>query len=194
MPPPILILLLRLVLTYMQKITLKDKTFSINIPSETIQRRIGELANQMNRDYQDKVPVFVCVLSGAFLFTADLIKRITIDCEISFIRVSSYSGTQSTGIVKSVVGISMDLKDRHVVILEDIVDTGDTAVYLYDEMKKHAPADIRFASLLLKPKALRHTVKVDYLGFEVPNDFLVGYGLDYDGLGRNLTDIYKLSE
>ncbi|HNQ00052.1 MAG TPA: phosphoribosyltransferase family protein, partial [Bacteroidia bacterium] len=95
---------------------------------------------------------------------------------------------------KSVVGIATELKNRHVVILEDIVDTGDTAVYLMDEIKKHSPADVRFASLLLKPKALRHPVKVDYLGFEVPNDFLVGYGLDYDGLGRNYADIYKLSE
>ncbi|MBK9542950.1 MAG: hypoxanthine phosphoribosyltransferase [Bacteroidetes bacterium] len=178
----------------MQKITIKDKTFSINIPSDKIQNRIGELAKQINSDYKDKIPVFICVLSGSFLFAADLIKKLSIDCEVSFIRVSSYSGTQSTGVVKSVVGISTELKDRHVVILEDIVDTGDTAVYLFEEIKKHAPADVRFASLLLKPKALRHDVKVDYLGFEVPNDFLVGYGLDYDGLGRNYADIYKLSE
>ncbi len=194
MPPAGLILLLRLVLNFMQKITIKDKTFSINIPSDKIQNRIGELAKQINSDYKDKIPVFICVLSGSFLFAADLIKKLSIDCEVSFIRVSSYSGTQSTGVVKSVVGISTELKDRHVVILEDIVDTGDTAVYLFEEIKKHAPADVRFASLLLKPKALRHDVKVDYLGFEVPNDFLVGYGLDYDGLGRNYADIYKLSE
>jgi hypoxanthine phosphoribosyltransferase len=192
--PPILILLLRLVPQFMQKITIKDKNFTVNIPSDTIQKRIEELAKQMNSDYKDKVPVFVCVLSGAFLFAADLFKRLTIDCEVSFIRVSSYSGTQSTGTVKSVVGISTDLKNRHVVVLEDIVDTGDTAVYLYEELKKHSPADVRFASLLLKPKALKHDVKVDYCGFEVPNDFLVGYGLDYDGLGRNYVDIYKLSE
>ncbi len=192
--PPILILLLRLVKSFMQKITIKDKTFAVNISSDTIQNRIAELALQIDADYKDKVPVFICVLSGAFLFAADLIKRVSIDCEVSFIRVSSYSGTQSTGVVKSVVGIATELKNRHVVILEDIVDTGDTAVYLMDEIKKHSPADVRFASLLLKPKALRHPVKVDYLGFEVPNDFLVGYGLDYDGLGRNYADIYKLSE
>jgi len=117
-----------------------------------------------------------------------------IECEISFLRVSSYSGTQSTGIVKSLVGVAENLKDRSVIILEDIVDTGDTAVYLLEEIKKHHPKEIKFASLLFKPLALKHDLKLDYIGFEVPNDFLVGYGLDYDGFGRNLQDIYKLAE
>jgi hypoxanthine phosphoribosyltransferase len=107
-------------------------------------------------------------------------------------RVSSYAGTQSTGNIKNLIGLSEDIKGRTVVILEDIVDTGDTVVFLLDELKKNNPAEIRIASLLLKPKALKHNLKIDYVGFEVPNDFLVGYGLDYDGLGRNLNDIYKI--
>ncbi|MBP6335190.1 MAG: hypoxanthine phosphoribosyltransferase [Bacteroidia bacterium] len=178
----------------MERITIKDKTFSINISESTIQSRIVEMAKQINDDMKDRSPIFLCVLNGAFLFAADIFKNISIECEISFLRVSSYEGTKSTGVVKSLVGVGGNLKDRTIVILEDIVDTGDTAIYLLEEIKKHKPKEIRFASLLFKPKALRHSVKLDYVGFEVPNDFLVGYGLDYDGLGRNLRDIYKLAE
>lgn len=178
----------------MERVTIKDKTFSISIPSSRIQERIAEMAEQISQEYKGKNPVFVCVLNGAFLFAADLFKRVTIECEISFVRVSSYAGTQSTGVVKNLIGISENIKGRPVVILEDIVDTGDTAVYLFGEIGKQHPSQIKFASLLLKPKALRHNLTVDYIGFEVPNDFLVGYGLDYDGLGRNLNDIYKLAE
>ena len=176
----------------MEFVTVRDKTFEISISSESIQKRISELALQISTELKGKCPLFVCVLNGAFIFAADLFKQITIDAEVSFIRVSSYEGTQSTGVIKSVVGINEALNGRTVVIVEDIVDTGDTAVYLVDEFKKQNPAHIYFASLLLKPKALRHAIKIDYIGFEVPNDFLVGFGLDYDGLGRNLKDIYKL--
>jgi hypoxanthine phosphoribosyltransferase len=136
--------------------------------------------------------MFICVLNGSFIFAADLFRKISIEAEISFIKVSSYSGTQSTGVIKSILGINESLAGRMVVVVEDIVDTGDTAVHLLDELKKQNPEKIFFASLLLKPLALRQEIKIDYLGFEVPNDFLIGYGLDYDGLGRNLEDIYKL--
>ena len=125
---------------------------------------------------------------------ADLIKNISIECELSFVKVSSYSGTQSTGQVKEMIGLTHDIKGRDVIIVEDIVDTGDTAVYLMNELKSKNPSTIRFATILFKPKALRQDFKPDYVGFEIPPDFVVGYGLDYDGLGRNLNDIYRLKQ
>ncbi len=175
-----------------ERVTIRDKTFEISISSDVIQKRINDLAFQISLDLKGTCPLFICVLNGSFIFAADLFKRVTTEAEVTFIRVSSYEGIQSTGTVKSIVGINESLEGRTVVLVEDIVDTGDTAVYLMDEIKKQNPLKIFFASLLLKPKALRQKIKIDYLGFEVPNDFLVGYGLDYDGLGRNLQNIYKL--
>ncbi|MEY4594666.1 MAG: hypothetical protein RIQ47_1076 [Bacteroidota bacterium] len=177
----------------MKRITIKDKTFEVNISATEIQARIKELARQIDADFTGKKPLFVVVLNGAFLFASDVFRQISTDCEIGFIRVSSYAGTQSTGHIKSVLGLTQDISGRSVIILEDIVDSGDTAVYLIEELKKSSPASIRFATLLFKPAALRHDFRPDYVGFEVPNDFLVGYGLDYDGYGRNLNEIYKLS-
>jgi len=139
-------------------------------------------------------PVFIPVLNGAFFFASDIIRKSGITCEVSFVRVSSYSGTQSSGTIKNPVGINSDISGKKIIIVEDIVDTGETLLYLLNEISKHDPAEIKVASLLLKPSALKHEVKIDYLGFEVPNDFLVGYGLDYDGLGRNLEDIYTLEK
>lgn len=136
--------------------------------------------------------MFVAVLNGAFLFAADLLKHVSCECEITFVRVSSYAGTQSTGQVRNLIGLNENIEGRTIIIIEDIVDTGDTAMYLFNELKKQQPAEIKIASLLLKPNALKHDLKVDYTGFEVPNDFLVGFGLDYDGIGRNLNDIYTL--
>ncbi len=176
----------------MNKVTIRDKTFEIALPSVEIQKRISELAAQISLELSGKRPLFICILNGSFIFASDLFKRIKIEAEITFMKVSSYSGTQSTGVIKNVFGINESLSGRTIVILEDIVDTGDTAVHLLEEIKKQGPEKVYFASLLLKPDALRHDIKVDYVGFEVPNDFLVGYGLDYDGLGRNLEDIYKL--
>lgn len=177
----------------MESVIIKDKRFEVNIPAAKIDQRIKELGAKLNEDLKNTRPIFVSVLNGSFMFAADLFREIKMEAEITFIRVSSYSGTESTGTVKSVVGIKENLEGRTVVIIEDIVDTGDTAIYLIDELKKQNPEKVLFASLLLKPDALRHPIKIDYVGFEVPNDFLVGYGLDYDGLGRNLKDIYKLA-
>ncbi len=176
----------------MNTVTIRDKTFQVSISSEQIQNRIAELADRITVELMDKQPIFISILKGSLFFTSDLLKKIKMDCEVTFMRVSSYAGTQSTGHIKNLIGLSEDIKGRTVVILEDIVDTGDTVVYLLEELKKSNPAEIKVASLLLKPKALKHDLKIDYVGFEVPNDFLIGFGLDYDGLGRNLNDIYKI--
>jgi len=174
------------------KIKVRDKEFAVFIPADQIQRRIAEMGEKISADLNGSVPLFITVLSGAFLFSADLLRNVTVACEVSFIRVSSYNGVHSTGVVKNVIGLKEDIRGRTVVILEDIIDTGETAVYLMNELRKQEPKEIKLASLLLKPKALKHNLKPDYVGFEVPNDFLLGYGLDYDGLGRNLKDIYTL--
>jgi len=178
-----------------QTITIKDKSFSLSISSDSIQNRIKELAKQINADYKDKRPLFISVLNGAFLFTADLFKQLDIDCEISFLRVSSYEGgVASTGQLRNLLWVNEDIRNRHIILLEDIVDKGDTATFILEELNKQEPADIRIATLLLKPNALKYDIKIDYVGFEIPNDFIVGYGLDYDGLGRNLSNIYKIIE
>lgn len=174
-------------------IQLHDKKFVVSLPSTKIQERIKTLGSQISSEMEGKCPLFICVLNGAFLFAADLLKNISTDCEITFIRVSSYEGTASTGNLKSIMGLSENIEGRSVIIVEDIVDTGHTMVHLINELKSKNPAQLKLASLLLKPAALQHEIKIDYTGFEVPNDFLVGYGLDYDGLGRNLSDIYTLS-
>jgi hypoxanthine phosphoribosyltransferase len=169
-----------------------DKEFTVLISQERIQERIVEMARAMHHDLAGTSPVFVTVLNGAFLFAADLLRQIDLPCEVSFVRLSSYAGTRSTGTVQPVIGLKEDLRGRTVVLLEDIIDSGDTAAYLLQEMKKHQPGDLRLASLLFKPHALKQPVHADYVGFEIPNDFVVGYGLDYNGLGRNLNAIYTL--
>ena len=176
----------------MEKVKIHDKEFRISIPAKEIQQRITTLGRQISNDFEEKRPLFIAVLNGSFLFAADLLKNVSCECEITFVRVSSYAGTKSTGQVRNLVGLNDNIEGRSVILVEDIVDTGDTAVYLINELRKERPAEIKIASLLLKPKALKHALTVDYTGFEVPNDFLVGYGLDYDGLGRNLNDIYTL--
>ena len=178
----------------MSEVTILDKTFTIMIPRKQIETRILEIARDLNAEYKDKNPVFIGVLNGAFLFMADLFRNIETPCEISFIRVSSYSGTESTGQMKNVVGLSGNINNRHVIIVEDIVDTGETVSYLMQEISKHQPASVKLATLLFKPQALKKQVAVDYAGFEIPPAFVVGYGLDYDRYGRNLQDIYVLKE
>ncbi len=178
----------------MSTIRIHDKEFEQFLSTAQIQERITQLGVMINTDYFDKRPVFIGVLNGAFLFMADLIKHVSIECELSFIKLSSYSGTATTGQVKEMIGLSHEISGRDIIVIEDIVDTGDTAIYLTNELKKKNPASIRFATLLFKPKALKQNFKPDYTGFEIEPDFVVGYGLDYDGLGRNLNDIYRLQK
>lgn len=174
------------------QIKLKDKTFVPYLDAQKIQEEVKKIATQINTDYHDKNPVFLCILSGSFMFCSDLVKNFCGDCEITFVRMSSYEGTQSTGNITTLMGIVEDIKDRHVIIIEDIVDTGNTLSKFIPEALSLQPASLKVCSLLVKPEALQDKVKVDYVGFSIPNDFIVGYGLDYDGLGRNLQDIYVI--
>lgn len=159
---------------------------------EEIIARITMLAEQIDRDYAGKQPLFLAVLNGSFMFASDLLKRVTIPCEISFIRLSSYQDMQSTGQVKEVLGLKEDVAHRHVIVLEDIVDTGHTVNNLLQQLKERKPASVETATLLMKPDCLQHPLEVKYVAQTIPNDFVVGYGLDYNGLGRNLRDIYKI--
>ncbi|MBL7925892.1 MAG: hypoxanthine phosphoribosyltransferase [Bacteroidia bacterium] len=176
----------------MQEVTIHDKTFEVLIAANDIQQRVAQIAADINENYAEKKPLFLGVLNGAFLFAADLFKNISVPCEISFIRVSSYQGTQSSGKVKSLIGLNMDINNRHIIVIEDIVDTGDTMQYLLAELAQKNPASVKLATMVFKPEALKHPLQPDFIGFTVPPDFLVGYGLDYDGLGRNLNDIFIL--
>lgn len=177
----------------MQNVKLHDKTFKLLINDADIQLRVTEIAQKINQEYHNRVPLFLGVLNGSFLFAADLFKSLNIACEISFIKVSSYEGISSTGHVKSLVGLNVDISNRDVIIIEDIVDTGDTMNYLLSELNLNKPTSIKIATMIFKPAALKHDISPDYVGFELPPDFIVGYGLDYDGLGRNLKDIYTLT-
>ncbi len=175
-------------------IRLHDKLFSPHIPAEKIQKEISRIAEQMNKELDGKDLVFVSVLNGAFLFTSDLMKQISIPCSVHFIRVSSYNGTSSTGNVKTIIGLDYDLKGKSVVLLEDIIDTGLTLTYLLDRVKAAGAKEVFVAALLFKPGSYRADHKIHYTGLEIGNEFLVGYGLDYNQLGRNLQDLYILNE
>ena len=153
-----------------------------------------KIGRQMQADFKDTAPLFLCVLNGSFIFAADLFKVYEGPAEISFIKLSSYKGTTTTEEVKTVIGLTEDITGRDLVILEDIIDSGITVTHLVDDLQKYNPRTIKIATLLLKPEALRTAVRPDYVGMEIPNDFIVGYGLDYDGFGRNLKDIYKIVE
>jgi hypoxanthine phosphoribosyltransferase len=178
----------------MNKVTLKDKTFRVNIPANEINKAVGEVAHRINVELKDKKPLFLAVLNGSFMFASDLLKKITIDCEISFVKVSSYHGTTTTGSVKELIGLNEDIKGRTVVIIEDIVDTGLTMENVIKQLEAMEPAAIKICTLLYKPEAFRKKFDLDYVAIVIPNDFIVGYGLDYDGLGRNLPDIYVLDK
>ncbi|MEE4196389.1 MAG: hypoxanthine phosphoribosyltransferase [Bacteroidales bacterium] len=177
----------------MKQITLKDKVFEVSIPSEKIQKAITRVAQSINKDFTAKeVPLFISVLNGSFMFTADLLKQIDFNCEISFLKLSSYQGTSSTGSVKQLIGINEKISGRDVIVLEDIVDTGITLEQIVKELNKFGARSVKITTLLLKPEAYDKDIAIDYVGLEIPNDFIIGYGLDYDGLGRNLPDIYTL--
>jgi hypoxanthine phosphoribosyltransferase len=173
---------------------LKDKNFERFILDVDIQAKVRELSERINTDLAGKKPMFIVVLNGAFIFASDLLKKVTIDCEIAFVKLSSYKGTQSSGVVQQIIGLDLDIKGRTIVIIEDIVDTGLTLDRFRETLNIMEPAEVLIATCLLKPEAFHDKFPIDYLCFSIPNEFVVGYGLDYDGLGRNSSDIYKIVE
>lgn len=178
----------------MARITILDKEFETSIAEAEILGAIDRVAAQINRDLDSCNPLFVCVLNGAFMFAADLLKRVTIPCEISFVKVASYSGTSSTGATKQLIGFNENVSGRTVVLIEDIVDTGMTIDGLIRQVKSLGASEVRVATLLFKPQSCRADIKPEYPGINIPNAFIVGYGLDYNGHGRNLRDIYTLTK
>ncbi len=178
----------------MATIDIKDKTFETLIPEEEILRRVKTVADKMNNDLKGKNPLLLGVLNGSFIFAADLMRMLTIDCEISFVKMSSYEGTSSTGAVKKLVGLKENIEGRTIVIVEDIVDTGLTMEQMLKYLEEFKPAEVHICTLLLKPENLKRDLNIEYVAMEIPNDFILGYGLDYDGLGRNLRDIYVVKE
>lgn len=178
----------------MNSIRLADKTFVPYIAEQRLLESISALAERMNRDYEGRHPLFLVVLNGAFLFAADLLREIRIDCEVSFVKLASYHGTSSTGKMKELIGLNESLAGRAVIIVEDIVDTGFTIETLVAKVKEQGAADVKVATLLFKPEAYAKEVPIDYIGLEIPEAFIVGYGLDYNGLGRNLRNIYVVKE
>lgn len=176
----------------MKSVTLKDKTFGLSIPESDILKSIDVIAERMNKDLVDKNPLFVIVLNGAFMFASDILKRVEIPGQLSFVKLSSYSGTASTGTVKEIIGLNEDITGRTVVIIEDIIDSGLTMYNMVKTLKTRGVGELKIATLFFKPEALKYDLDIDYVAMHIPNDFIVGYGLDYDGYGRNLRDIYTL--
>ena len=178
----------------MSIIRIKDKTFKTSITEAEIKARIKVLAQQINKDMEGKTPLFLGVLNGAFIFAADLMREMTIPCEISFVKLASYQGTTSTGKIQEVLGINEDLSGRHVIIVEDIVESGQTMKRMIESLGTRNPASIHICTLFFKPDKLREEPDLDYVAFRIPDDFIVGYGLDYDHQGRELKDIYTIVE
>jgi hypoxanthine phosphoribosyltransferase len=178
----------------MKETVIKGRKFREMITEETIARRIDEMAEQINSDYRGEEVLFLGILNGAFLFAAELFKRITLRARISFVKLASYEGTSSSGSVKELIGWNEDISNMNVVVIEDIVDTGHTLELITGQLKTRKVADIKIASLLFKPGAYTGKTAIDYVGFEIPNDFVVGFGLDFDGYGRNLPAVYTLIE
>lgn len=175
------------------RVQVADKEFDLMLEYDQIKKRTRLLGIQLNLDYENKVPLFIGILNGSFLFMADLIKEVNLSCEVAFLRVSSYKGDSSTGNVRELIGLDIDIKGRDIVIVEDIVDTGLTLSYIIKQLKEKEPASINVCSLLFKPAAIKTEIEeITYIGFEIANEFVVGYGLDYNGLGRNLKDIYRV--
>lgn len=180
----------------MEKITLHDKTFRTFITNEELEEAIDNVAAKVNADFNgcDDIPIFLCVLNGAIMFTAAMMKRLHFPCELVSIKISSYQGTTSTGTVLIPLGLTADVKDRRVIIFEDIVDTGNTIVALKELLYSKGAKDVKICTMLMKPEIYKKQDKLDYVGMEIPNAFIVGYGLDYDELGRNYNDIYILDK
>ncbi len=180
----------------MEKITLKDKTFRTSIPYERITEAIDQVAVKINADFNgcEDIPILLCVLNGSIMFTAELMKRLTFNCQIVSTKLTSYEGTSTTGKVKQAMGLTADISGRRVIVIEDIVDSGNTIVELKRILEEKGAAESRICTLLLKPDAYKKDIKIDYVAMEIPNDFIVGFGLDYDELGRNYKDIYILDK
>lgn len=176
----------------MKKVTLKDKTFGLSLPESEILKAIDTIAIDMNRDLEGKDPLFLVVLNGAYMFASDLMKRVEVLGEVSFVKVSSYQGTESTGETTELIGLNEEIAGRTVVIVEDIVDSGLTMSKLVKSLHDKGAGEVKVATLFFKPESLKHELHLDYVALRIPNDFIVGYGLDYDGYGRNLRDIYTL--
>ena len=178
------------------KITLYDKTFRTFIPNDEIEKAIDKVADRLNADFRNsrETPVIICTLNGAIMFTAELMKRLEFNCELVSMKLSSYCGTQSTGKVRQVMGLTGDISGKTVIIVEDIVDTGNTIVDLMRIVKEKGAKDCKICTMLLKPEVYKKDVTLDYVAMEIPNKFIVGFGLDYNELGRNYKDIYILDE
>jgi len=177
----------------MNQIKIRDREFKLFISGEKINSVIQELAAKISSDLKDKDPLFVCVLNGAFMFASELFKSLDfVESEITFVKMASYRGTHSTGIIRQLIGLNEVIEGRTVVVLEDIVDSGSTIENIINQLKEMNPGEIRIATLLFKPAAVIKEIQLDYVGMEIPNDFIVGFGLDYDGYGRNLKDIYSV--
>ncbi len=178
----------------MADIKVHDKTFIPYLPESLILEKIKELAVQLEKDYAGKKPLFIAVLNGSFMFAADLFKELSMEAEICFIKLASYKGTKSTGHVITAIGLDTDITDRHVIILEDIIDTGKTMNEFLPQLRNQHPASMKIAVLLHKPDATVFPTVIDYCCFTIPNKFVLGYGLDYDGLGRNIRELYQLQD
>ena len=178
----------------MEKIKLLDRRFKTMIPAEEIDKAVQRVADQLNERYAGKTPIFVGVLSGAFLFLSDLVRKTTFDCRLAFVKISSYEGTQSTGSIKQHLGIDFDIEGKDIIIVEDIVETGHSMNYLLDYLKERNPASVSICTLFFKPEKFLYEYNIDYVAMPIGNEFIVGYGLDYNQIGRNLKDIYVLDE
>ena len=180
----------------MKKITLKDKTFRTFIPSEKISAAIDDVAADINKDFAgcEDFPVLLCVLNGSIMFMGELMKRLDFNCQIISIKLTSYEGTETTGKVKQAMGLTADITGRRVIVVEDIVDSGNTIVELKNILLEKGASEAKICTMLFKPDAYKKDLKIDYIGLEIPNDFIVGFGLDYDEYGRNYKDIYVLDE
>lgn len=173
------------------RVKLLDRTFEVMIPAEKIDEAVERVARRLNEDYKDKeTPLFLGVLNGSFMFMSDLIKKIDFTCELSFVKLASYSGTSSTGKVKELIGLKNNIEGRHVIVVEDIVDTGESMEHLMRSLNGHKPASVEVCTLFFKPASYTKQIPINYRAMEIGNEFIVGYGLDYDQLGRNLKDIY----
>lgn len=173
-------------------IELHDKTFIPFLSSTELDEIISKLAEEINKDFKGKKPLLLGVLNGSFMFISDLMKKLTIECELSFIKLSSYSGTESTGSIKELIGINSSLEKKDVIVLEDIIDTGNTLHKILELLEQHNPGSVSIGTLLIKPEVFKNRFNVHYTGIEIPDKFVVGYGLDYEQLGRNLNELYQL--